>query len=54
MKLTLRDVGIGTGLDSGHLSQIEHGAELSLTNARRIAQFFEMPLEVLWPRRAGE
>lgn len=51
MKLTLRDVEAGTGLHNGHVSQIEGGAELSLSNARVIARYFAMTVEELWPRR---
>lgn len=49
--LSLRDVEKGTGLDSGHVSQIENGTELTLGNARVLAKFFGKTVEELWPRR---
>lgn len=52
--LSLRDLERAVGLGSSHLSQIEGGAELNLSNARRLAFFFQAAVEELWPELRGE
>lgn len=47
--LTIRDVQEGTGLSNAFICQVEHGCEISLTNARKLAAFFGKKIEELWP-----
>lgn len=47
--LTVRDVAEGTGLSNAFVSQVEHGCEISLTNARKFATFFGKEIDELWP-----
>ena len=49
--LTIRDVQVATGLSIGFISQVEHGCEISLTNARKIATFFGLSIDELWPAK---
>lgn len=47
--LTVRDVATGTGLSNAFICQVEHGCEVSLTNARKLATFFGKGIDELWP-----
>lgn len=49
LRLSLRDVAAAVGLSVTGYWQIEKGGDVMLTTARRIAAFFGMPIEQLWP-----
>lgn len=56
LNLSLRDIEGATGITSASLSTVERGSDLTLTTARKIADFFGASVEELWPSRleAGE
>lgn len=47
--LTIRDVQEATGLSNAFICQVEHGCEISLTNARKLSKFFGKGIDELWP-----
>ena len=49
LRLSLRDVAASVGMSIAGLSQVERGAETTLRTARKLAVFFGMRLEDLWP-----
>lgn len=48
--LTIRDVATATGMSNAFICQVEHGCEISLTNARKLAAFFGKGIDELWPQ----
>ncbi len=51
LKLSMRDVAKAVRLSLTTYWQIENGTDPMLTNAVRIAAFFGMTVESLWPKR---
>ncbi len=51
LRLALRDVAQGCSLSIAGLSEIERGREPELWTARRLADFFGLSVEELWPSR---
>ena len=47
--LSMRDVAAGTGLSDACICDAEHGSEICLTTARRIAAFFGTTVDTIWP-----
>lgn len=52
--LSLRDIEQATGINNVTLSFIERGAEPTLSNAYRLAEFFGKPLNEIWPEKIKE
>ncbi len=50
--LTLREVSERVGMWLGTLADIERGSEPALTTARKLAAFYGMSVESLWPELA--
>ncbi len=46
--LTQRDVAEGCGVEGPTIHEAEHGRELTLAVALRIAAFFGKPVEEIW------
>lgn len=51
--LTTEDVASATGISSTSIWAIEKGVNPRLTNARRIATFFGMTVEEMWPEEVS-
>jgi DNA-binding XRE family transcriptional regulator len=51
LRLSLRDVAAAVKLSVTALHQIEHGTDPMLETARRLADFYDLSVETLWPRR---
>lgn len=47
--LTVADVASAVGLTCSSVSVIERGADPQLTSAHRLAKFFGMTIDQLWP-----
>lgn len=52
--LTLDDVSKAVRISKAHLHQVEHGAEIGLTLAFRLASFYGKRIETLWKTPAKE
>jgi hypothetical protein len=50
MFLTLADVS-KSGVDMATIARAEGGAEIKLSNAIRLAAFFQRPVEQIWKRK---
>jgi DNA-binding XRE family transcriptional regulator len=51
LRLTIAEVAAAVGLSNSGYWLIERGGDTTLTTARRLAEFFDTPIEALWPRR---
>ena len=51
-KLSLSEMAGHVGLSKTGLWQIEQGSDPMLSTARKIAEFFGVKVEVLWPKRS--
>lgn len=54
LRLTLEDVAAGAGLSVTAVWHAERGADPMLTTARKLAAFYGVTVEDLWPELAGE
>lgn len=54
LRLTLRDVAEAVGISVTALQAIDTGGELCLTNAKKIAAFFCVTIDEMWPKRLDE
>lgn len=53
-QLTLRDVAKYSGVSVATIARIEWGAECNLSQALKLAHFFETTVEKIWGPSAGE
>lgn len=52
--LTIRDIGKAVGITDAAVSVIERGQDPMLTTARKLAAFFGVTVEELWPELAAK
>lgn len=48
--LTTRDVSGATGISNSVICRAEHGMEVWISTALKLAKFFEQPVEQIWGR----
>ena len=53
LRLTLRDVEKGTGVSNATICHMEQGADPTLSNARKVADFFGVKIDDIWPNLIG-